>query len=442
MTRIVLPIPPDPMKFSDVPTWQTAVYGWGNDIKGKLESYSRAISSAIDSTPIGLQSPASGAFTSLSATQGITGASLSVTDPTNGNSGITLTGTGTQGANLKIVGSGTNPNKTIRAFNGNLQVVNNAYTGAILNLTDGGALSLTGGINATTLGLSGGMTASTLGLSGAMSGTTISLSGGMNGTTLNLSGGITGTTLNLSGGMTGTTLNLSGGVTTSGLNTAGIVTAGGINQSLAGQGAVQMSAGGVSNSGIIGFFNPSGTRVGYAGYCGAGGPINLNVDAGTTGWACNSTFSCAGSMSAGTTSGGYLCKTGSTGGFGPNVFNFYWTGGAINVYIDSTYLGTMTVASDERYKQAIVSLEDTALERVSKLRPVSFRYADKGIFKDDGVCREGLIAQEVAPIVPSAVDGDDPKSLNLTPLVAVSIKALQELTARVAALEDIIRKQT
>lgn len=84
----------------------------------------------------------------LSANFTYNGTALGITS-TNATGSIIVTDTGTSGANIKLVGSGaTTPNKTIRAFNGNFAVVNNAYSAEILTLTDAGALTVSGNVTA------------------------------------------------------------------------------------------------------------------------------------------------------------------------------------------------------------------------------------------------------------------------------------------------------
>jgi hypothetical protein len=71
----------------------------------------------------------------------------SYADPST--TGLAVTGTGSQGANFALFGGGgTTPNKYIRAFNGVLEFVNNAYSGVIASLTDAGVLSTLSGITA------------------------------------------------------------------------------------------------------------------------------------------------------------------------------------------------------------------------------------------------------------------------------------------------------
>lgn len=81
-------------------------------------------------------------------TDGISTAGGTVTT-TNSTASFTVTDTGTSGANIKLIGNGaTTPNKTIRTFGGQFQVVNNAYTTAILTLDDSGNLTATANITA------------------------------------------------------------------------------------------------------------------------------------------------------------------------------------------------------------------------------------------------------------------------------------------------------
>jgi hypothetical protein len=77
---------------------------------------------------------------------------------TSGQPGsLTVTDTGINGANIKLAGNGsTTPSKSIRSFNGNLEVVNDAYSATILSLSDAGYLTvnkLTIGTGATSFSL-------------------------------------------------------------------------------------------------------------------------------------------------------------------------------------------------------------------------------------------------------------------------------------------------
>jgi hypothetical protein len=125
---------------------------------------------------------------------------------------------------------------------------------------------------------------------------------------------------------------------------------------------------------------------------------------------------------------GFRCRTGVNGTNG-NVFNINWTGSAAQLWIDTTNIGTFI--SDYRVKKNIIPIDDNAIERVKKLRPVQYERRDYKIFKEDGIIREGFIAHEVGEVISSGVQGekDDEKeiqSLNLDAIVAVLTKAVQE----------------
>ncbi|SEB24823.1 hypothetical protein [Paraburkholderia sartisoli] len=79
-------------------------------------------------------------FTCTSAAAGVFSTITATT--TNSTNTVTVTDTGTSGANIKLVGNGgTTPNKSIRANGGQFQVVNSAYSTAIMSLDDSGNLT-------------------------------------------------------------------------------------------------------------------------------------------------------------------------------------------------------------------------------------------------------------------------------------------------------------
>lgn len=62
---------------------------------------------------------------------------------------LTVTNTGTQGASITLAGNGaTTPNKTFRAVNGVLQMVNSAYSASVLSIDDGGGIATSSGVTA------------------------------------------------------------------------------------------------------------------------------------------------------------------------------------------------------------------------------------------------------------------------------------------------------
>lgn len=91
-------------------------------------SFSTSANFTYDGTTLAVAGAASG--TAVSATSSGSTATILATD------------TGVNGANIKLVGNGaTTPNKFIRAQSGIFQIINSAYSAAIFNLSDAGAIS-------------------------------------------------------------------------------------------------------------------------------------------------------------------------------------------------------------------------------------------------------------------------------------------------------------
>jgi hypothetical protein len=104
-------------------------------------------------------------------------------------------------------------------------------------------------------------------------------------------------------------------------------------------------------------------------------------------------------------------------------------------------------ASDVRLKENIVTIEN-GLDKILQLNPVKFNWIDG--FAEDGKDMLGFIAQEVQSIIPEVVEdfgGEDniveigdlkvtnPLRINEKFIIPVLVKAIQELSAKVTALE-------
>ena len=123
-----------------------------------------------------------------------------------------------------------------------------------------------------------------------------------------------------------------------------------------------------------------------------------------------------------------------------NLFNFYWDGNDAYFYIDNTRLGHIdsSTTSDYRIKREITTLTVNAIERIKKLRPVTFKYKDYGIYKQTDDTHEGFIAHEVGEVIPDACKGNKDERLQvigIAPIVANLTKALQEAVAKIETLE-------
>ena len=128
-----------------------------------------------------------------------------------------------------------------------------------------------------------------------------------------------------------------------------------------------------------------------------------------------------------------------------NTFNIEWRPNDLIGWIDTVQIGTMATLSDYRMKRNVAPMPNGALDKIKLLRPVEYQWDD---YQKDNTTisvrseeiREGFIAHEIQEIIPSAVTGekDDPvamQSLKNDAILAVVVKALQELSAKNDALE-------
>jgi len=140
---------------------------------------------------------------------------------------------------------------------------------------------------------------------------------------------------------------------------------------------------------------------------------------------------------------GIISKTGSNVGATTlgNVYNFYWnSSNQLKCWIDETDVGQVSgPSSDYRVKQNITTQTESGINKIKKLRPVTYQYQNYSVFKADGVTREGFIAHEIQEVIPSGADGvkdgDSIQSLNVDAIVSVLTKALQEAVAKIETLE-------
>ncbi|MDE7149069.1 MAG: tail fiber domain-containing protein [Bacteroidales bacterium] len=104
--------------------------------------------------------------------------------------------------------------------------------------------------------------------------------------------------------------------------------------------------------------------------------------------------------------------------------------------------GGVSTFSDRRYKTNIQDLSP-ALDKVMRLRPVKFDYLDEkdnpNSLDSNRMNRVGLIAQELAEVVPEAVQWlwpDDIYTVDYTTLIPFLIKSMQEQQAQIEALRS------
>jgi hypothetical protein len=144
---------------------------------------------------------------------------------------------------------------------------------------------------------------------------------------------------------------------------------------------------------------------------------------------------------------GFRTRAGYGGTGGGNNFNFYWSASLLQVWIDGTNLGNMSISSDYRIKKDIRPLELPALALVNRVRVIRYRYRDipNDLWRDDGVDHIGFIAHELGDVSPSLCWGEkdaltsdgkiQPQTVNQLDLIALLTKAVQELADKVSKLE-------
>ncbi|GAB0059078.1 tail fiber domain-containing protein [Pseudomonas syringae] len=107
-------------------------------------------------------------------------------------------------------------------------------------------------------------------------------------------------------------------------------------------------------------------------------------------------------------SAGTWCRAGLSAGRGGTVYNYNWTGSNVDVWIDNTYVGTMTLfGSDYRFKKYIANAKvPSYLDRIDAYRIVTYQRKIFGaVFSGDGTTYQGLIAHEAQEVNPLAVTG-------------------------------------
>ncbi|KPY64334.1 Tail fiber domain-containing protein, partial [Pseudomonas syringae pv. spinaceae] len=86
-------------------------------------------------------------------------------------------------------------------------------------------------------------------------------------------------------------------------------------------------------------------------------------------------------------SAGTWCRAGLSAGRGGTVYNYNWTGSNVDVWIDNTYVGTMTLfGSDYRFKKYIAAAKvPSYLDRIDAYRIVTYQRKIFGaVFSGDG----------------------------------------------------------
>ena len=93
--------------------------------------------------------------------------------------------------------------------------------------------------------------------------------------------------------------------------------------------------------------------------------------------------------------------------------------------------------SDQRFKTSLTEISD-GLEKVSKIKG----YTGQFINDKSGLRRPFLIAQEVAEVIPEAVDQSNPEQLGMAyqDVVPLLVSALHDAKDRIEALEAEVQQ--
>ena len=106
--------------------------------------------------------------------------------------------------------------------------------------------------------------------------------------------------------------------------------------------------------------------------------------------------------------------------------------GEWDIWADEVHYYTLTQRSSREVKHDIRDLPEMG-EKIDRLRPVTFIY-DRD---PQERTRTGLIYEETEPVMPEICTGDESsKAINYVELIPILLKEIQELRARVKALEE------
>lgn len=116
-------------------------------------------------------------------------------------------------------------------------------------------------------------------------------------------------------------------------------------------------------------------------------------------------------------------------------FSTWSQGSAFYLYNNGNYSFAGSNVSDRRLKQNIELITYNAIEKIMQLVPKSYN-----MVAQPEINRNGFIAQEVKEVLPDVITGTETDEeylgLDYNGLLAVAIKAIQELSAKVTALEN------
>lgn len=124
-------------------------------------------------------------------------------------------------------------------------------------------------------------------------------------------------------------------------------------------------------------------------------------------------------------------------GANAHAIGYVWTGTAMAVMIDGANIGAMQISmSDATLKQNLSAITTDCLSVLNKLTLRQFDWLPTAVAPSRAHVSVGYTAQEVQNLIPEAVpQGASTLSVDLTLLVAYCIGAIQQLAARLQAVD-------
>ena len=142
-----------------------------------------------------------------------------------------------------------------------------------------------------------------------------------------------------------------------------------------------------------------------------------------------------------TATNGFRSQSGSGGAQQGNVFNLQWPGGgSFHLWVDTTDTGSINVTPcDERLKTNLKAPTVDALGAINGIALKQFDWLANDLVPEHHEDL-GFTAQQLAKVIPGAVDlhedtPDQMASVQLTPIVAHLIGAVQKLSAEIDTLK-------
>lgn len=153
--------------------------------------------------------------------------------------------------------------------------------------------------------------------------------------------------------------------------------------------------------------------------------------------------------------GGYLCRSGSGGGFSGNSFNYYFNSSSqMEVWVDESRLGAITLSavSDRQLKKDIAYYDgQKSLSEVMQWKPATFKMKARGVIPESEEML-GFIANDLVEVSKDCVKGkglgevwdenapENPYYLDQMAMIAKLTLALQQQNELISQRDNMIKE--